>query len=522
MKFSIRKVKESQLVDRILTAYRDSEGDETLEPVIVVDANQEALGRISRGDTVIFYNIRGEREVELSRALTDTEFSEFPVKDLDLNFITMIEYSKELNVNVAFPTLDVVQDTLSEIISKAGKRHVKIVESEKAIHVKYFLNGKNKTSFKHEDCIVIPSPSVVSNYNEKPEMAAEQVANSTMDKLRDKNYDVIITNIANVDVVGHIEDKSAIINAVEFVDLQIGNIIDKALKNDVSCLITADHGTVERWFYPDGKIDTGHTNSPVPFILVDKNQKGIKLRDDGELADVAPTVLELLGIEKPNVMTGNSLLVTKSQNNFKNKRVLLLIVDGWGVGSGGDEDLIAQSKTPNMDQIKSQFPNTTLKSSGLAVGLPEGTVGNSESGHLHIGAGRRIDSDRVRIDNSIENGSFQNNEVFRRSIQKAIDSGKNVHLLGIISFFSSHGSLKHLYALLEMCKSHGVKNVFIHGMLGRRGERPEAGARYIEDIMNKAREMNCGKVVTVIGRYWSLDREENWDRIEKTYNTLVC
>jgi 2,3-bisphosphoglycerate-independent phosphoglycerate mutase len=521
LRFSIRKVKESGLVDRILKAYKDNECDETLEPIIVADDTGKPVGRISNGDTVIFYDIRGEREVELTRAFTDKDFSIFPVEDLDLNFITMIEYNKVLDVKVAFPKVESISDTLSETLGKANRKHVKIVESEKAIHIKYFLNGKNKDSFDGEDCIIIPTPTVGSNYNENPEMAAVEVANATIEKIEDKQFDVIITNLANVDVVGHIEDKKAIIKAVEVVDHQIGKIINEAIKNYVTVILTADHGTVERWYYPDGKIDTGHTNSPVPFLIIDNNliDKNLILRDDGDLADVSPTILHLLGIDKPTAMTGWSLIKTSDQ--LESKRLLLLIIDGWGLGKGGFEDLIAQSNTPNMDKFLLEFPNTTLRASGTAVGLPEGTVGNSEAGHLHIGSGRRVDSDRVRIDNSIDNGDFYSNEVFLRGIKTALERKKRVHLLGIVSFFSSHGSLKHLYALMEMCRRNQVSDLFIHGMLGRRGERPEAGARYIEDVMKKADELGCGKVVTVIGRYWSLDREENWDRIEKTYNTLV-
>jgi len=523
MNYHIRRVKESELVNRIIQAYDEGEGDETLEPIVLVDSEGIPVGRIKKGDTVIFYNIRGEREVELTRAFTDDDFSEFPTEDLDLHFITMIEYDKDLNVKVAFPKEGALRDTLSETLSKAGKKLVKIVESEKAIHVRFFLNGKNKIAFAGEEQIVIPTPSVGSNYNENPEMAARQVADTTIERLLGKSHDVIITNLANVDVVGHIEDREAIIKAIEIVDYEVGRICQAALKNNVTVILTSDHGTVERWYYQDGKIDTGHTTSQVPFILIDDAMKmgGLVLKEMGELADVAPTLLDLMGVKKPPCMTGHSLIRTKRGQGSRRERVLLLILDGWGLGSGGSDDLIAQANTPNMDSLQSRFPATSLHASGVFVGLPEGTVGNSEAGHLHIGAGRRVNSDRVKIDNSIDSGDFFKNEALNRGIESAILDGKSVHLLGIVSFFSSHGSLKHLYALMELCGRHEVKDLYIHGMLGRRGERPEAGARYIEDVMKKAHDLGCGKVVTVIGRFWSLDREENWDRIEKAYRTLV-
>jgi 2,3-bisphosphoglycerate-independent phosphoglycerate mutase len=174
-----------------------------------------------------------------------------------------------------------------------------------------------------------------------------------------------------------------------------------------------------------------------------------------------------------------------------------------------------------MDRLKKTYPYTLLKAAGEAVGLPEGTVGNSEAGHLHIGSGRRIYADSVIIDRSIADRSFFRNEAFLHVIRAAKDAGNALHLLGIVSFFSSHGSINHLFALMDLAKQEGIKDVFIHAMLGRRGEAPESGANYIEKVERKAEEIKLGKVVSVIGRYWSMDREENWDRIEKTYRMLV-
>jgi len=174
-----------------------------------------------------------------------------------------------------------------------------------------------------------------------------------------------------------------------------------------------------------------------------------------------------------------------------------------------------------MDGLLARYPHTRLKAAGSAVGLPEGTVGNSEAGHLHIGAGRRIYSDRLKIEMAIADGTFFKNEVFTETMRACRSKGTALHLMGIVSFFSSHGSIDHLLALMDMARKEGVKDLFIHAMLGRRGEMPESGANYVEAIENKAAEMSRGNVVSVIGRYWSMDREENWDRIEKTYRMLV-
>ncbi|MDD5711990.1 MAG: phosphoglycerate mutase (2,3-diphosphoglycerate-independent), partial [Smithellaceae bacterium] len=219
-------------------------------------------------------------------------------------------------------------------------------------------------------------------------------------------------------------------------------------------------------------------------------------------------------------MTGRSLL-EESPVQPRDRRVLVLLLDGWGYNPDDRGNLIAEAKTPVMDRLLSTCPHAVLEAAGEAVGLPARTVGNSEAGHLHIGAGRRIYADRVLIDRAIADGSFFAKEAFLSVMRSAKTQGKALHLLGIVSFFSSHGSLNHLFALLEMAKRESLNEVYIHAMLGRRGELPESGARYIASIDDKTSELGLGKVVSVIGRYWSMDREENWDRIEKTYRMLV-
>ena len=174
-----------------------------------------------------------------------------------------------------------------------------------------------------------------------------------------------------------------------------------------------------------------------------------------------------------------------------------------------------------MDALRAEWPSTQLEAAGRAVGMPEGTVGNSEAGHLHIGAGRVVPADRVRISQALEEGSFFENEAFRWAMQGAKQAGTRLHLLGIVSFYSSHGSVDHLLALIEMARREGVPDMYMHSMLGRRGERPESGAIYIEQVEREAERLGTGALATVIGRFWSLDREGHWDRIEKTYRMLV-
>jgi len=506
------------MAEAVRAAYRAGEEDEALEPLVRVDNTGQPVGRIGDGDYVIFYDIRGEREIELTSAFVAQEFTHFPRPPIRVHFATMIEYAQDLPVRVAFPPAQEIRHTLSEVVSDHSLRQVKIAESEKAVHVCYFLNGKREEPFPGETHVVIPSPEV-QNYAEVPQMRAEEVARATVQALEDPEPGLVVVNFANVDVVGHIEDRTAILRAVAEVDKRIGEVLAAAQAHSVTAVVTADHGTVERWLYPEGTVDTGHTDSPVPFTVVDPTLQGVTLREGGALTNVAPTLLHLLGLPQPDEMTRSSLLPGTVPR--QRRRVLLVIADGWGVRDDPWGNLIMEAETPVMDRLQQEWPTTRIQAAGEAVGMPAGTVGNSEAGHLHIGAGRRVLSDRTRIDQAIADSSFFANDAFRWAMQGAKRDGTRLHLLGIVSFYSSHGSVAHLKALLEMARREGVPEVYVHTMLGRRGERPESGAHYIENVERETERLGVGLVASVIGRFWSLDREGNWDRIEKTYRWLV-
>lgn len=513
----------------VRAAYRAGQEDEALEPLVRVDGHGQPVGRIQNGDYVIFYDIRGEREIELTSAFVDRDFAHFRRPPMTVHFATMIEYHPDLDARVAFPPLGRLDDTLCETVSKSGLYQTKVVESEKAIHVSFFLNGKVQEAFPGEKRILIPSPRPASHAEMPPVMSAASVADAAIEALGDSGNSLVTVNLCNVDVIGHIENPDAIRTAVETVDTQAGRIVEAARAAGVTTILTADHGTVERWYYPDGTIDTGHTDSPVPLAIIDPDLgSGVRLRDGGALTDIAPTILQLLGLPKPDAMTGQTLLAsapwagaTEGTEGGQGRRVLLLILDGWGIGDGGPGDLIAQAHTPVMDGLLATRPSTQLIASGPAVGMPPGTVGNSEAGHLHISAGRVVPADRVRINQALKDGSFYENDAFLWAMQGARRDGTRLHLLGIVSFYSSHGSVDHLLALMEMARREGVPKVYIHSMLGRRGERPESGAIYIEQVEQEAERLGVGQLATVIGRFWSLDREGHWDRIEKTYRMLV-
>ncbi len=508
--------------EAVRRAYAAGQEDEALEPIVRVDAVGRPVGRIAEGDSVIFYDIRGEREVELTEALVDPLFRHFPVRPLGLDFVTLIEYSRSLGVKAAFPPEEHLKNTLVETVSSAGFRVIKIAESEKAVHVAYFFNGKSDTVFPGEERVVIPSPQT-GDYASVPAMSAAGVVEAVERALAGDGSKLVIANLANVDVVGHIEDKKAVLEAVGAVDGALGRIAAAAGREKAVLVVTADHGTVEEWFYPDGTVNTGHTKNPVPFVLADLTGGAAgkaRLRATGELADVAPTILELAGVKVPPEMTGRSLIEGAGAVGPRRK-ILLLILDGWGRREDPFGNMLLEAGTPHFNGLWAGHPHAVLDSFGEAVGMPAGTVGNSEAGHLHLGAGRRVLLDRVKIDKAVEDGSFFRNEAFARTMERARVTGRALHLMGIVSHYSSHGTIRHLFALLRMARDAGVKDVHVHSFIGRRGERPESGAIYVEKVEDTCRELGTGEVVTVMGRFWSLDREENWDRIEKAYRALV-
>ncbi len=514
------------LANAVRTAYSNGDDDESMEPKVLLGPSGDPIGRFENGDYVIFYNIRGEREIELSQCLTDPLFDKFSIKkDIRLNLVTMIQYDEHLNAKVAFPQNNTVQNTLCEVISNNGLKQVKLVESEKAVHLNFFFNGKIKNPLPREERIIIESPKVTS-YDQVPELSISELTNAIIEKINDATFNFIIANYKNVDVVGHIENEIAIKHAINIVDTQTGIVVEAAKQAGITTLITADHGTVEKWLYPDGAIDTGHTDSRVPFILVDpdidsKSMNQVKLRQDGSLRDIAPTILTLFGMLTPTEMTGQNLCDSYPPKWLPKKRILLLILDGWGYRDQLKGNLIRQAHTPFIDHIQSTYPNTYLQAAGEAVGMPKNTVGNSEAGHLHIGTGRTFVSDRVKIDQAIQDRTFFENEAILWAMRGCIKDHTRLHLLGIVSFYSSHGPVDYPIALIRLAKRMSVPEVYLHGMLGRRGEQPESGANYVQFIEREMERLELGQVVSIIGRYWALDRENNWDRIKKTYDMLI-
>lgn len=204
------------------------------------------------------------------------------------------------------------------------------------------------------------------------------------------------------------------------------------------------------------------------------------------------------------------------------KPLVLMILDGWGINSNPDHNAVALAATPNLKQLLAEYPHVEIKTSGMAVGLPDGQMGNSEVGHLNLGAGRIVYQDLTRISKSIQDGDFFTNKTLLECISKVKTSGGRLHLFGLLSDGGVHSYNGHLYALLELAKREGIRDVFIHCLLDGRDTPPQSGATYLSQLETEIARIGCGKIATVIGRYYAMDRDNRWDRVEKAYKAMIC
>ncbi len=290
--------------EAIESAYAADQTDEFVEPRVV---GQE--GVIADGDSIICFNFRSDRAREITRALTDRGFSGFSRNKIPqlLDYVCLTEYDETFDLPVAFPS-ETYPDILAEVVSRAGFNQLRIAETEKYAHVTFFFNGGVEQPWPGEDRVMIPSPKEVTTYDQKPSMSAIEVTDEVVKRVESDKYQLIILNFANCDMVGHTGILAAAIEAMETVDSCLGRVVAAVSQAGGKLLITADHGNCEEMVDAKGRPHTAHTTNPVQFIFVDSAHKSQLVRD-GILADLAPTILELLKLEKPAAMTGQSLLL---------------------------------------------------------------------------------------------------------------------------------------------------------------------------------------------------------------------
>ncbi|WP_372713668.1 2,3-bisphosphoglycerate-independent phosphoglycerate mutase, partial [Ilyobacter sp.] len=295
-------VKAKSAESAVEAAYAKGETDEFVIPSVIVEGAE-----LSEGDVFINFNFRPDRARQITRAINDKEFTGFERKYLGVKFTCMRQYDSSIEAAVVYTDEELV-NTFGEVVSRAGLKQLRTAETEKYAHVTFFFNGGKEAQYEGEDRKLVPSPKVAT-YDLKPEMSAYEVTDGLVEALENDLYDVIVVNLANPDMVGHTGVYEAAKKAIEVVDECLGRVADKIIQKDGALLVTADHGNVDLMEDPETHVPfTAHTTNDVPFLLVSNKYKNSKVKD-GKLADLAPTMLDILNIEKPAEMTGETLIV---------------------------------------------------------------------------------------------------------------------------------------------------------------------------------------------------------------------
>ncbi|MEE9362885.1 MAG: 2,3-bisphosphoglycerate-independent phosphoglycerate mutase [Cellulophaga sp.] len=296
--------KTANISEAIQESYDNNITDEFIKPIVITDNEGNPTAKINEDDVVIFFNFRTDRGRELTQVLYQEDLKEHGMSKLNLYFVTMTNYGDFFKGIHVIYNKENIKDTLGEILANAGKKQIRIAETEKYPHVTFFFNGGREVPYENEKRLLCPSPKVAT-YDLKPEMSAYEIKDAIIPELEKRDVDFVCLNFANPDMVGHTGDMNAAIIACETVDKCAESVIATALNNGYTTIVIADHGNCETMINPDGSPNTAHTTNPVPLIIVDPDIKEIK---DGVLGDIAPTILKLIGVTQPEAMTRKSLI----------------------------------------------------------------------------------------------------------------------------------------------------------------------------------------------------------------------
>jgi 2,3-bisphosphoglycerate-independent phosphoglycerate mutase len=296
--------KSNDIEKSIIDSYNNKTTDEFIEPIVIIDNKNLPLTKIQDNDVVIFFNFRTDRGRQLTEVLSQNDFNDFSMKKLNLKFLTMTNYNDEYkNIDCIYENENLSQ-TLGEVLEQNKRTQIRIAETEKYPHVTFFFNGGKESPFVNETRIMCPSPKVAT-YDLKPEMSAYEIKDSIIPEINSNSADFICLNFANPDMVGHTGNFDAAVKACETVDICLNEIVESSINKNYSIIIIADHGNSDVMKNNDGSPNTAHTTNPVPIIVIDSKTDKV---NDGILADIAPTILNIMDIDIPEKMSGKILI----------------------------------------------------------------------------------------------------------------------------------------------------------------------------------------------------------------------
>jgi 2,3-bisphosphoglycerate-independent phosphoglycerate mutase len=506
--------------------YSRGEMDYWMPPLIRI-ASGKPVGRIRNGDSVFFCCRRGDRETQLTEAFADPGFNHFEVESMpDLAVVPLVQFHEKFaDLPTVFPVLRPA-GTMGEALSLSGVAQTRIAESEKAAHVTFFFNGRRVEPYSTERWVIVPSPhsseflSTPATSTMEVALAAEHAMAGDYGGAHDRHF--VLVNLAAGDIIGHLDDWDANMLCAEAVDQALGKICASAAEHGYAVAVTADHGLLERFVNDDGSHNLSHTGSRVPFALVlppGRPPAQLHAADDATLADVAPTLLSMMGISVPDGMTGKC----RGALHGICSKVVMVVLDGWGIGADDPAaNPISAANTPCMDQIACQGPYITLAAAGATVGLPDGRSGNSETGHLTLGAGRVIPQDELRIAQAIKSEGLETNEAVNYGFKSASRHSGDVHVIMMLSERSSHGNMDEGIAVLQAAVHRGITEAWIHLILDGRSSPPQGAAHMLGLLAARIPRGIDAKVVTAMGRAYALDRSGSYrEKTEVAYRALV-
>ncbi|MEW6536186.1 MAG: hypothetical protein AB1454_11280 [Candidatus Auribacterota bacterium] len=537
------------LYSAVQTAVESNIQPDRIAPKVQESADtQEPAGRIlnytqpGRGDALIMFNVNGTDLMGLSKALADNQFDAFQTIDgLDLSLYTMTRYSEDIDAKAAYPRVTAEQ-SLGKTLADANVPQSRIASVDSVQAMTEALDGNTKIDYTPEKfaMIEVPVPPAEA-VRQTPAYNSGSMADEAIKRITDSKDQLIVAGFSAPDALGQTGDIIAAAEGFDIMDQEIARVVETALKTGVSVVITGTHGNIEKMVDENGTPIQGRyssfTNNPVPFIYIDGRDQRIVaqkdiLRPDASLGSVAPTILDILGIAKPETMTAPSIF--RDFEPMKNGRVLLITVDGLGTSAEAQGNAVElarkqvqqKNRELNFDRWMLDYPSTQVSASGTAIGLRENTPGYPAAAYFAMGSGLSANDivlDMVTIDRAIADNSFNRNEVFLEAITAAQRSNTKLHLLGLVSSAEIDSSIAHLEALLRLAKEKGLARdaVVIHVITDGIDEAPASIAENINAVTELTKELGIGIVATAGGRYWFMNPEQEYDKIEKAYNSLL-